>query len=326
MLLPARARREVQRILVAAAAAIAKGERPQSADGDIVAAAVLQGPHQCARSGIVSIDQAIAEIPHQQVVGELAEGGRSDGQAPRRIQQTARAPHHQRLEQFPGRIEDVDVAIARGGNVQLLVDILFGIGHIEFAAEVLDVERRETRWYGRIGKGATGWSDRVELSVENIDPSSFEVSGIELHDRRGDEREALVNRGRRVVLLDKRLSGSSSAGPGGEYAILRRKDPTRRHRGLSGCGNRESRRGGSWRSVGHYTRADAIGGSPRARYRRLRGGVGSSQRSGVADIDRVHRRKTRASIAHPERTGGRGAKPPRVYQAGIDEIGRRIRR
>ena len=69
--------------------------------------------------------------------------------------------------------------------------------------------------------------------------------------------------------------------------------------------------------------ANPLRSSACAGYRRLRGGVRSSQSSRVGSVDRVNSGKTRAAVAHPERTGGRCDQAPGINQAGIDEIGGR---
>src|SRR5438105_1711936 len=77
---------EIDVLFVAAAAAIAEGQPPQSWDVDWVPSNVLQGPNEIASGGVESIDATVAEVADQKVVPEWPKARRRQRQAPRGVQ------------------------------------------------------------------------------------------------------------------------------------------------------------------------------------------------------------------------------------------------
>src|SRR5262245_41635814 len=80
------ARGEVDVILVASGATVARQQRPQVGNGDQLAVLISQRAEQLARVRVECIDVAevLMEVPHQQRARELAETFGGDCQAPRR--------------------------------------------------------------------------------------------------------------------------------------------------------------------------------------------------------------------------------------------------
>src|SRR5690242_5555161 len=91
VLLPVDACREVERVGVAAKAAVSEPQRPQAGIEDGLTCRIGKGAEKLAGRGIEGIDGAVVEgeVADQQVAAELAEGGRRQGDAPRRGQWAA---------------------------------------------------------------------------------------------------------------------------------------------------------------------------------------------------------------------------------------------
>src|ERR1700722_4174899 len=66
--------------------AIARGQRPEIADGDRLAIHAVQRADEFVVLQVERVDRAVAEIAHQQVAGKLAKIGRRDGHSPRRVE------------------------------------------------------------------------------------------------------------------------------------------------------------------------------------------------------------------------------------------------
>src|SRR5258707_11725789 len=68
---------------------VAESQAPEPIDDDRLAVRPPQLAQVRARHGVVDVDVAVTEVPHEQVSAELAESGWRRGQAPRRVE---RAP------------------------------------------------------------------------------------------------------------------------------------------------------------------------------------------------------------------------------------------
>ena len=190
--LSAGTRGEVERVLVAAVGAIAKVDRPEPGKDDVGAGGILQCAQIGAGGGIVGVNETVAEVADQECVGIFAEGSRSDGEAPRRIQLAARAAWDEGLERAAGSVKDTDIAVAIAADIEEPGGVLFGVGDIEAAIDGPDVEGREACRDARINKGASGHVDRFELGVEYVDVSCLEVGGEEADGRGQRQGQALV--------------------------------------------------------------------------------------------------------------------------------------
>src|SRR5262245_61697876 len=84
----------------------------------------------------------IAEIADEQVSAEGAEAGRSDGDAPRRVQLPAR---RHALEEMAARVENVhEPQTLAGHRAAVPCGVLLRVGDVQLAAEVLNVEWRKS--------------------------------------------------------------------------------------------------------------------------------------------------------------------------------------
>src|SRR6185295_20056977 len=85
--------------------AVSEGEAPQPGIGDRLASGVLNAVDERTGVGVVTVDDAITEVPDEQHVAERAEVRRRESDTPRRIQRAA--GRHQMLEQVALRVEHV---------------------------------------------------------------------------------------------------------------------------------------------------------------------------------------------------------------------------
>src|SRR5579872_1622563 len=106
---PRNAGGEIHGMDIAALPAIACLKSPKIRNHNRAADGVAQRSHPRARGWIVSIDGAVAEIAHQQVIGEITETGGSDSQSPGSVEVPA---GDQVLEQIAGSVEDAHVSQA----------------------------------------------------------------------------------------------------------------------------------------------------------------------------------------------------------------------
>ena len=123
----------------------------------------------------ICIDTAITKVAHKQIIAEAAEIRRGEDQPPGRVELTVRS---HALEEVAVGIEDINEAVALACDVIVLVGILFGIGDIEVAVQVLDVEGGKSggdTWV-REGPGEAG---RLKVLVEHVDGASMEISSVE---------------------------------------------------------------------------------------------------------------------------------------------------
>src|SRR5207247_3238237 len=93
-----------------------------------------------------------------------------------------------------------------------------GVGDIELAAQILDVERREVRRQLRVNEGVHQGDRRVVL-IEDINGAGVEVGGIEATACAAvGDGHALVNRVRRgVVAADYGVPGALPSGDGAVF-------------------------------------------------------------------------------------------------------------
>src|SRR5262249_28727965 len=129
-------------------------------------------------------DVAVAEVADQQVTAEIAEPGRSDCHAERRVEcgdgSAGGGPRGQAHQEVAAGVELVDETVARAGHVVVLFGILLGQGDEQDAAYVPDAER------GKIGRGArvgelTG-EERVhgEACVEYVPRAFVKFGGVQV--------------------------------------------------------------------------------------------------------------------------------------------------
>src|SRR5450830_14507 len=126
----------VDRLIVQA---IAEGEPPQAVDLDRLVVGALQPAHPFTACQIEGVDQAIAEVGHQQPVGEASEPGGSDRHAPGGVE---RALRDQAIQEAPARVEHADEAEAAALDVVMAGGILLGIADVDVAIDRLQAERR----------------------------------------------------------------------------------------------------------------------------------------------------------------------------------------
>src|ERR1700722_7839851 len=124
---------------------------------------------------IEDVYRSVAEVADQDVAGKMT--ARDGSQAPRSVQ---RAAGGEPLEKGALGIEDIDETEPRSGNVVLVQGVLLGVGDIQLAAHVLDVERGETSGDRRVGERTGFERDGRELRVEDIDSALAEVGGEQL--------------------------------------------------------------------------------------------------------------------------------------------------
>ena len=223
------ARREVEGMGVAGSAAVAEGQAPETLDRKGLAGPILERAEPRAGCRVERIDPAVAEVADEQGPAEAAKTRRGQDDAPGRVERTlGREP----LEKLAVGVEDVHVAVAGAGHVIVLCGVLQGIGDVELAADVLDVERCEPGRQIGIGEGA-GQGHGNEIGVEDIHPARAEVGRVQVVlPAAAAQGQALVDRpqGREVHLQH----GRGSAVPGRNRAVLGGEDVLRRLTGGHG--------------------------------------------------------------------------------------------
>src|SRR5262249_38303709 len=136
-------------------------------------------------SRIKGIDPAIAEVAHQEISGQIAEAGRCDGQAPRRIQPTASDQSHLSARKPRGavQIEHVHKAMALTGHVIMPIGVLFGISDIELAVKKLNIKRSIAGWKVWVSEGVGSQAcSGSKVGIEDIDISGPEVGSVQARD------------------------------------------------------------------------------------------------------------------------------------------------
>src|SRR4051812_46811044 len=104
--------------------AVPEPQGPQAVDLDRPIVLTPQLTAVMARSGIVCMDTAAAEVADQKVAADLAEGCRRNGHSPRRIELVGVV---EPAEQVAARVEYVDETVAAAGHVILGIGVLLGI-------------------------------------------------------------------------------------------------------------------------------------------------------------------------------------------------------
>src|SRR2546428_7761459 len=154
---------------VCASDAIANPQRPQAIDRDRAPGHdVTQRSSEIAVSEGVSIDQAVAEVPHQQVAGECSEAGRGDSETPGRVELSV---GDEPIEQVAVEIEAIDKPVSTAGHIVVPGCILLGERDVERTTKVLDI------------KGCIAFRDlgirkrtgRAEVGIEYVDLAGPEV-------------------------------------------------------------------------------------------------------------------------------------------------------
>ena len=97
--------REVERIPVSTAAAVAERNSPQPVDHDGATVLVLELSEISSRFRIVGVQLSIAKVADDQRIAERTEVGWREGHAPRRLEMVAL---NQPLQQIAARIEDIN--------------------------------------------------------------------------------------------------------------------------------------------------------------------------------------------------------------------------
>src|SRR5579871_916134 len=133
------ARREVERVRVAAESAVAEYQSPQAGIEERLAVGAGERAQELPGRRIEGVDRAVVEgkVADQQVAAELAKGRRSQGDAPRRGQLAA---DNQLAEEMAAGIKNRHRSLPRrclglGGVAGR------SVGHVQFAVDVLHVER-----------------------------------------------------------------------------------------------------------------------------------------------------------------------------------------
>src|SRR5262249_48646144 len=158
--------------------------------------------------------------------------GRRDGDAPWRFEVVAR---DQALQQVAARVEDVHEAGAVVALVRRRLVVDLGVGGVQLAAQVLDVEWRVAVRHVRVAEGA-GQRCRLVLRVENGDAVVAEIGGVQvvggadLADRQPGERRAGHGRG----YVRHHRGRRKARVPAGNLARLRGEDEPGRGRRAAG--------------------------------------------------------------------------------------------
>src|SRR5262245_40505875 len=177
--------------------AVAEAQRPQPIDLDRVTVLVPEAPDEFATSWLVGIDTAVTEVADQQGAAEAAEPCRREHETPRSVKL---APLDQVANQVAARAVNVDETPAWAGDLVLAVGVLLGIGDVQQAAELLDVEGCIAARDSPVEEVARE-VHRVEARVEDVDPPSVEVGGV--------QEGAGSCAGKRQTLVDRtRLAGA----------------------------------------------------------------------------------------------------------------------
>ena len=246
------------------------------------------------------IDRSVAKIADQQIVSEIAESGRRDGESPWRIEMSRRdQPLHQRA----GCIEDIHVSIAGAGRCEALAGILQRIGHVEFAAEILNIE-------GSIPGGQHGVFESpghgsCERAVKDVDRPGVKIGGVQegVGIIRADRQTGIRSPRARVVHFDDGIPSIHLGIPGGYGAVQGIEDE---RCGFSRGNLKACRR--IKHCAGRYALTSALG----RRY-------GHHERD-HATTRIVKRGNALAGVGDPEGTGGRFGDAPRSDQIGVGVV------
>src|SRR2546430_14741111 len=100
---------------------IAEAQAPQAIDRDTLPLTLGERTQEGTRVGIEGMDLAIAEIANDERMAKLAEVVRGQGQAPGRVEGSARG---QLPQELPVEVKDVDEALARPLHVVVPLIVL----------------------------------------------------------------------------------------------------------------------------------------------------------------------------------------------------------
>jgi hypothetical protein len=143
-----RPRGEVEGVLIARRATIAECQAQEPVDLDRLMCGIAELAKEIASVGVVRVDPAIAEVPHQQRATKRTEIRRREGQAPRRLEKATR---DQPLQEVAVGVENAYEPFAAIREV-VLIRIATGVRNIELTANGLDIERPVVVWDVRVGE------------------------------------------------------------------------------------------------------------------------------------------------------------------------------
>ena len=141
--------RKIDAIGVAVGGLIARHESPQAVNLDGFAVSPIQLAKVVVGLRVEYINGAVAEIPNQEVIGELTEADRRDRESPRRIEVATRRDS---VQQLPVHAELIDIAVARSRHIILILCVLFGKRNEYIATQNLYAERRKSLGHFWIGE------------------------------------------------------------------------------------------------------------------------------------------------------------------------------
>src|SRR5215467_11242217 len=205
---------------------------PEISDDEGIAAAVLQGPEECAAVRIEGVDRTVAEIPDEQVIGECFKPGGGDVEPPRRVERVARPGIDEPLDEGAIGCEHVDESVACPGLIVVTARGLQGKADVELTIQDSQVEwrpvlpRRCPRGEGRKARIRDVF-DEAETRVVHLDGPSAEVRRVEEGaPANGRDGQALVDRpvGTRIIDPFERLGRIDGTASPRNRAVFSDKD------------------------------------------------------------------------------------------------------
>jgi len=142
---------------------------------NLFSASVLERTEELACCWIERVDRAVAEIADEQRSTEVAETRGSKNHPPRRVQRPLR---DEALEEQAIQVKSVKVSVTRTRDIVMVSIVLFRIGDVEGAADVLNIERRKSSRYRGVEE-ASGQLYRIHVPIEDVDSARAEVRCIE---------------------------------------------------------------------------------------------------------------------------------------------------
>src|ERR1700751_2426256 len=120
---------------------------------------------------IIGIDDAVAEVADQDVIGEVSEGRGSRGNAPGSIQISA---GNEGSVEVSFQVESIDDSEAGAGGSGVLCGVLLSVRDHDEVAEDANSGRSISGRQARIGQ-ITGQVSCVKVAIEDIDLAAVEV-------------------------------------------------------------------------------------------------------------------------------------------------------